>query len=84
MKAIYFLYGSSQKNGDILIAPPRPDGLALFMLAIRFPFHMHVRTIGNNGSGLPKCKNGKPARSLADYSATKKKGRKCTLALFRM
>ena len=43
-----------------------PHGVAPFMLAVLFPFHMHVRTIGNNGRGLLKCKNGKPARLLAD------------------
>ena len=38
--------------------PPRPDGVTPFILTIPFPFHMHTRTISNDGHGLATCKNG--------------------------
>ena len=68
IRRTHHLYSSSQKSGDVFV-PFHPVQTALHCscyIAVLFLFHMHMRTIGNDGCGLATFKNGKPARSLAD------------------
>lgn len=36
------IYSKTKKQWYFYSIPPFPDGIALFMLAVQFPFHMHI------------------------------------------
>ena len=54
------------KKGDIFVPSAPSRGHHIVHASSSISVHMHARTIGNNGRGLPTCKNGKPVHLSAN------------------